>query len=183
MLNKFLIAAALLLFGASINAQAPRPGKSLYASVELGGNAVTWSANLDYLIQKYKTGINLRMGIEFLPVRIPGILDYSSVGALVEGSVLLGKKKNKPEFGVGLSYIKLFENPDDRFSEDADLLLLVPRIGYRFFNSTGKHFFKLALTPLILLDKNEPGDEWDNPTVQPFVGVSYGFRIKSIHGK
>lgn len=180
-ISAFFIAAIILVSTPGISyAQVnpvPAAGNPLNLSFELGGNAVAYSVNLEGGITRKKPLLQLRVGIEFLPIRIKDALEYRSIGILGELSSLFGKSRNKFEAGLGLSYIYLYDDLQSNiFGDSADLFLLVPRLGYRFYSKNGRRYFKLAYTPLLVLDEND-GDDWGQAVIPFYMGISYGFQL------
>ena len=178
---KTLIASIILLVDPDISScqydSASYNKQPASISFELGGTGVLWSVNVEGNISK-KPLLNMRIGAEFFPARIRGPLEYRSAGVLGELSIFLGNGKNKFELGAGLSYIYLYDNlQSDIFGDSADLFLFVPRIGYRIYSMDRKRFFKIAYTPLIVLDKND-GDDWDQSIIPFYIGISYGFQLR-----
>jgi len=154
----------------------PSFAKNKFLSVEIGGNGIAPSFNFETIINKKYPFVNVRAGLQAFPFRIEGFTDYRSVGIVSELSLLTGKDRNHFETGVGFSYIHLYD--DIYGDENLNLELLVLRLGYRHYSKTGKSFFKIAYTPMFVL--NKPGDEYTefDPRVIPFfLGLGYGFKL------
>lgn len=148
-------------------------------SIELFGTGILHSIN--YHRKAADIGnitLHLKGGLHFNPFRIPDVIDYMSFGGLLGVNGANAWRRNEVLLGVDFAYIYLFNQYDsDLWGCCADLVLLVPRIGYRRYNRVNKIFWSINFTPVLTLDLNETGDEWDNRFFTPYGAIVYGWKF------
>ncbi len=148
-------------------------------NVELLGSGVIYSVNYERLV--YKIGnfeLKGSLGFHFNPIIAKDVYDYRSFAFLVEPKVVYSINRHSMEIGLGYSYIYLYDNYyEEIFGCCSDLSLLIPRLGYRLYSKSQKNYWGISFTPLIGLDLNEAGDEYDNGSFIPFAGLKYGWRF------
>lgn len=179
-IHVILIIIQSILVNSSINAQ--NPDKSNYGknefSIELLGSGVLYSINIEHsFYRKGRIEIKGKTGLMFNPIRIKGLFDYRSIGITIEPKILYEIDQNRIELGVGYTYIYLYDiiEYEEILGCCSDLNLLIPRLGYRRYNKAGRRYFSLSFTPLITLDRNKEGDEWDVNLFIPYGGIGYGW--------
>ena len=147
-------------------------------NIEIFGSAVLYSINYERTIYKYgRWDVRLKGGTMILPVRITEISEYRVLAFQLEPKLLYHFGNNSFDLGFGYTWIYLFDSilNDMPFTNDPNtsLHLLVPRLGYRWYFRSRKHYVGLGVTPFILLNKWEFNDN----KFFPFGGISYGFKF------
>lgn len=140
-----LLFILLCLHSANIQAQITAKN-SIY--VELLGNAGLYSFNYDRIVHQRETfKMSIRGGLSYVP--LSSDRDFQILIPL-EWNVMLGRKNKYFETGIGLTQILYFE--DKRWEPSSTLsyniLMIVPRIGYRLQKDEKGFLFRIGLTPL-----------------------------------
>lgn len=149
-------------------------------NVELLGSNVLYSVNYErHLATKNKIEYKISTGLHFNPFRIESLLiEYRSVGINFEPKLIYNLNRNSVVLGVGYTYTFLYDNlQKEVFGCCADLSLLIPKLGYRRYTKSKSKYWGISFNPLIVLDLNEEGDEWDNNFIIPYGGIQYGWKF------
>ncbi|NOZ45545.1 MAG: hypothetical protein GXO79_02065 [Chlorobi bacterium] len=147
-------------------------------SIELFGNTAPYSINYEKIFRINDAIFSGRIGISTLPFKTAYFYDFREIGLLSEFSCLIPFSRHILELGNGISYLFLFDNINKEIGvNNSDLLFFIPRIGYRFYDKNFNRYLKIGFTPIIILDVNEEGDEWNNNVFIPFGGIAYGFNF------
>ena len=169
--------------------------------VEILGNSFNLaSLNYDRIIFQAKIiKLSLTTGIGLFPVIDNEIVPkktYFEYGIPLSVNALIGKRNHFLEIGVGLTYSK---GAETSFSHEhstnqagvtsdiytayfSELLVFVPRVGYRFQKNKHGFFFRIGFTPLIIL-KDYTCLDLITPTgrfltFNPNGGISLGYSFK-----
>jgi len=170
--------------------------------VEILGNAFSLgSLNYDRIIFQSKIiKLSLSTGIGLYPLTdsyLQPKKTYFEYGIPLSVNALIGKRNHFLEIGVGLTYSKGAEASfshdhstnqagvtNDTYNEYfSELLVFVPRVGYRFQKNKHGFFFRVGFTPLIIL-KDYTRLDLIMPgigrflTFNPNGGISLGYSFK-----
>lgn len=129
---------------------------------ELLGNGLLFSVNYDFRFTKSQKGLGMRLGTGFFGGSGGGILTIP-VGI----NHLAGKAPNYFESGIGVTYATI-TGKDDFFSGNGGSLL-IPSIGYRYQPENNGFFGKIAISPLISLEKDGGWFFWG--------GIGLGYKL------
>lgn len=113
---------------------------------EIFGNGLLFSVNYDFRFTKSQKGLGMRLGAGFFGGSDGGIFTFP-IGI----NHLAGKAPNYFESGLGVTYAT-FTGKDDLFS-GSNGTLLVPSLGYRYQPEHNGFFGRIAVSPLINLEK------------------------------
>ena len=166
----YLLLLAILLATVNIFAQTAPPGadekpntyphgaQAIY--VELGGNGLFLSANYDFRFTKSQKGFGMRLGVGFFggTIIVPVGINH-----------LAGKAPNYFESGIGITYLKYTGNDNLFFKSGSSGVALLPSIGYRYQPEHKGFFGRIAISPLIDLEK---GGRWF-----PWAGIGLGYKF------
>ena len=165
-----LLMLAILLATANIFAQTAvsdadktltnQPHRAQVIYGELLGNGIVFSANYDFRFTKSQKGFGMRLGLGFFGVSGSGIITVP-VGI----NHLAGKAPDYFESGIGITYAKF--TGTDFFSGSGSWL--VPSIGYRYQPEHNGFFWRIAISPLISLEKGDGWISWGG------IGLGYKF--------
>ena len=139
--------------------------------IELLGNAILPSFNYERRFYKNES-LSFIARIGFTPIHPKGVIDTMKIVLTlfipITGSIIIGKKDNKFELGIGADIAPL---PDDQFALPHPEILGVGIIGYRY-EPTGKIFLlRIDYTPLF----GRLGPNWGHIKNAQGYGVYYHF--------
>lgn len=149
-------------------------------NVELLGSNIQYSFHYERLLHKKKEiEYKMSVGLHFNPFIVESLLiDYRSIGMNFEPKLIYNIKRNSIVFGIGYTYVYLFDDFQKKTDACcADLSLLIPRLGYRIYTRSNSKYWGISFNPIFVLDLNEEGDEWSNNFIIPYGGIQYGWKF------
>lgn len=139
--------------------------------IELLGNAILPSFNYERIFYKNE-GLSFSARIGFTPIHPKGTIDKMRIVPTlfipITGSIIIGKKNGKFEFGIGADIAPL---PDNQFALPHPEIIGVGIFGFRYEPSSNKFLLRIDYTPYF----GRLGPNWGHIKNAKGYGVYYHF--------
>jgi hypothetical protein len=137
--------------------------------VELGGN-VSMSINYEKIFyQREKLKMGARVGLAVMPGQ-----GSTQISVPLEWNVLFGKSRKYFELGVGYTNGLYIASSKSTAETNYDWIMIAPRIGYRFQKDEGGFLFRIGLTPILSIYKEDETNRTKTSYWPLWLGISLG---------